>query len=366
VPSAKLPPVPDYDVIVVGGGLFGLTAALRLARRYETLVLEEQADVLLGASYVNQNRLHSGFHYPRSLETALESIDAYESFEARFREALRPHENYYAVAAEGSETSPDEYDAFLAELRAARGLEYELCPSPPWILRPKQIAATYRVYEPVIDMTLVREDLKREVAAAERLTVRTGSKALELLADEPLTVRTADSTLTARAVVNTAYGNLNWHRRPASPRLEVQLVEMVELRSEERIPGITVVDGPFCAILPLGFSDSGYWFYSVNYGVHARVVSSGPVEFREPFYSNWERMRAQADRYFTFADRLTKVASWFTPRTFLADPEVERTKARPSVVEELEPGLVQVLGGKLVTCLRAAGEVERLVAARLG
>ena len=125
--------MPDYDVIVVGGGLFGLAAALRLAARYETLVLEEQTDVLLGASYINQNLLHSGFHYPRSLDTALESIDAYESFEARFSAALRPHENYYAVAREGSETSADEYDAFLAELRAARGLEYEQCPSPPWI-----------------------------------------------------------------------------------------------------------------------------------------------------------------------------------------------------------------------------------------
>ena len=354
----------DYDVIVVGGGLFGLTAALRLAERYETLVLEQQADVLLGASYVNQNRLHSGFHYPRSLDTALESIDAYESFEARFGSALRPHENYYAVSTDGSETSPDEYAAFLAELRNERGLEYELFASPPWILRPKRVAAAYRVYEPVIDMTLVRDELRRAVAEAEGLTLRTTTKALALAAG--FRVETSAGALTARAVVNTAYGNLNWHHHPASPELEVQLVEMVELRCEERIPGITIVDGPFCAILPLGFSDSGYWFYSVNYGVHARVVSSGPVEFREPFYSNWERMQAQADRYFTFADRLTKVASWYTPRTFLSDPEIEQTKARPSRVTELEPGLVQVLGGKLVTCLRAADEVERLVALRLG
>lgn len=354
----------DFDVVVVGGGLFGLTAALRLAGRYRTLVLEAEADVFLGASYVNQNRLHSGFHYPKSLETALESIDAYESFEARFRAALRQHENYYAVVADRSETSPEEYARFLAGLRDSHGLEYELLDEAPWILRPEQVAATYRVFEPVIDMTAVRDELKREVAGAAGLTLRTGVSALGL---EPgFTVRTTAGPLTAGAVVNTAYGNLNWHGHPASPRLEVQLVEMVELRCDERIPGITLVDGPFCAILPLGFSDTAYWFYSVNFGVHARVVSSGSVEYREPFYSNWERMREQAARYFTFADRLEKVRSWFTPRTFLSDPEVDRTKARPSVVEELEPGLVQVLGGKLVTCLRAAAEVEKLVRARLG
>ena len=170
----------------------------------------------------------------------------------------------------------------------------------------------------------------------------------------------------ARAVVNTAYGNLNWHRHPASPELEIQLVEMVELRCADRIPGITLVDGAFCAILPLGLSDTGYWFYSVNHSVHARALTSGPLRFRDPFTSNWDRMQAQADRYLTFADRLEKVASWYTPRTFLSDPEVERTKARPSVVDELEPGLVQVLGGKLVTCLHTAAEVDALVAERLG
>jgi len=330
-------------------------------------VLEAEDDVLLGASYVNQNRLHSGFHYPKSLDTALESIDAYESFEARFRAALRPHENYYAVVAGRSETTPEEYAHFLAGLRDSRRLEYELLDEPPWILRPEQVAATYRVYEPVIDMTAVRADLKREAERAAGLAVRTGTRALGLACEGGrFTVQTAHGPLTAGAVVNTAYGNLNWHGHPASPRLEVQLVEMVELRCDERIPGITLVDGPFCAILPLGFSDSAYWFYSVNFGVHARVVSSGTVEYREPFYSNWERMREQAARYFTFVDRLEKVRSWFTPRTFLSDPDVDRTKARPSVVEELEPGLVQVLGGKLVTCLRAAVEVDRLVSERLG
>jgi hypothetical protein len=188
-------------------------------------------------------------------------------------------------------------------------------------------------------------------------------KALELRSRFQL--ETTAGPVAAAAVVNTGYGNLNWHRHPASPEYEIQMVEMVELRCEERIPGITLVDGPFCAILPLGFSDSQYWFYSVNYGVHARVVSDGPVVFREPFYSNWERMHEQASRYFTFAGRLTKVASWFTPRTFLASPDVERTKARPSRVDELEPGFYQVLGGKLVTCLRAADEVRRLVTAHL-
>ena len=49
--------------------------------------------------------------------------------------------------------------------------------------------------------------------------------------------------------------------------------------------------------------------------------------------------------------RLVRTASHFTPRTLLSSPEIDGTKARPSTLFELEPGLVQVLGGKLVTQL---------------
>jgi hypothetical protein len=355
----------EYDVIVVGGGLFGVTAAIRLAARCRTLLLEAEAELLRGASYVNQNRLHSGFHYPRSPETAHESLDAYPSFETRFRPFLRDHENYYGVVAEGSETSADEYAAFVAQLRASHDLEYELVESPPSFLRPGAVEALYRVHEPVIDMSLVRADLEEELAGIPGVTVRTGAEATALRRDEVFEIVTGDGVFRAPVVVNAAYGNLNWHSHPASPTLESQLVEMVELACPERIPGITLVDGPFCAILPLGFSESAYWFYSVDLSVHARLYARGPVRFREPFYSNWPRMREQADAYFTFADRLRKVRSHFTPRTFVADPEVDRTKARPSLVYELEPGLLQILGGKLVTCMAVAEQTERLVAAQL-
>ena len=351
----------DYDVIVVGGGLFGVTAALRLSKRLRVLVIDEKEEVLTGASFVNQNRVHSGFHYPRSVETAYESLDSYNLFASTFKQALRSFENYYGVVAEGSETSAEEYAEFLSRLRKEKMLEYRLIETHPSILRPGRLAALWQAYEPVVDVGVLRSLLKNQLTHAKQVTLRMGVRALRQEGREPFTLLTTAGEYRAPVLINTAYGNLNWHGHPQSPKYQVQLVEMVKVHCEQEIPGITLMDGPFCSMLPFGFSKTTYWHYSVNYSVHARVESTGPLVYRDAFYSNWERMREQADYYFTFMDQVTKLQSYFTPRTFIADPEVDRTKARPSVIVELEPNFYQVLGGKLVTCLSLADELERRV-----
>ena len=64
------------NTIIVGGGLFGLTIAIILAENgINVTVLEKNLDVLKEASLVNQNRIHYGYHYPRSTETGRESIE---------------------------------------------------------------------------------------------------------------------------------------------------------------------------------------------------------------------------------------------------------------------------------------------------
>ena len=69
----------DRNVVIIGGGIFGLSAAIVLGENgfSEVTVLEKEFDIMTKASLVNQNRIHMGYHYPRSLQTGRESLMGY-------------------------------------------------------------------------------------------------------------------------------------------------------------------------------------------------------------------------------------------------------------------------------------------------
>jgi hypothetical protein len=106
--------VEHFDFVVVGGGIFGCYAALHLAGRgAKVAILEKEARLFQKASLVNQARLHSGYHYPRSVATAAMS----DEHKARFTEEHRAFvnhtfEKFYAIDRYGSFTDGPQFERF--------------------------------------------------------------------------------------------------------------------------------------------------------------------------------------------------------------------------------------------------------------
>lgn len=68
-----------YDKIIIGAGLYGLYSALYCGKRGEkVLVLEYDKEPFKRATYINQARVHMGYHYPRSFSTAIKSAGYFE------------------------------------------------------------------------------------------------------------------------------------------------------------------------------------------------------------------------------------------------------------------------------------------------
>ena len=64
-------------VKIIGAGIFGCMIAGELKRAgHEVVLIEKNSDIMQGASKFNHNRIHFGFHYPRSLSTAQQSLEA--------------------------------------------------------------------------------------------------------------------------------------------------------------------------------------------------------------------------------------------------------------------------------------------------
>ena len=93
-----------YDKIIIGAGLYGLYSAYFCASRGQhVLVLECDGGPFQRATYINQARVHQGYHYPRSLSTAMKSAGYFARFNADYGFCInREFQKVYATSSEYS------------------------------------------------------------------------------------------------------------------------------------------------------------------------------------------------------------------------------------------------------------------------
>ncbi len=102
-------------VAIAGAGIYGATIAIRLAEQGHTVHLFDPLGILNAASGINQFRIHSGYHYPRSPETIEETMGARAEFLQSFAPAIvRNSRHYYAIPHEGSQTPPELFERVMA------------------------------------------------------------------------------------------------------------------------------------------------------------------------------------------------------------------------------------------------------------
>lgn len=101
-------------IAVIGAGLFGLSAALILSKKYEVDVYEKNKDILLGVSGTNQLRFHLGYHYPRAKKTIKEVQRNNKDFIKFYGSKIfGKTNNYYGISKLNSKTSFSDYLKFL-------------------------------------------------------------------------------------------------------------------------------------------------------------------------------------------------------------------------------------------------------------
>ena len=104
----------QYDRIIIGAGLYGLYSALYCAKQgKEILILECDATPFRRATYINQARVHQGYHYPRSISTAMKSAGYFERFNREYSFCInKEFEQIYATSSEYSWTNGGQFRKF--------------------------------------------------------------------------------------------------------------------------------------------------------------------------------------------------------------------------------------------------------------
>lgn len=359
-------------VVVVGAGIFGILSALEVAKKgYSVVLIEKAPEIITGASLVNQCRVHMGYHYPRDERTAIDSLKAKILFDKVFSKAvIKSVDNYYLIAKEGSLTNAKDFLAFCKKLK----LPYKESWPTNSNLSKEKIALSLKVPEPIFDANTIREILHKKIEAMPSITLLTSSNVTAIKQNKngyDITYGSGNNieTVHCAAVINATYSNLNYINKLAGLPLKTYQYELCEVpiaRTPWKNTGWAIMDGPFFGIMPFGFSKN-HLLYDVELSVLERVVGELPkFKFDVGYYDDDKRRAKRFDKYKkkwqSYAPEIEKcqqVSSMYVARMVL--PKKEKTDSRPTMLEELLPGVWQIFSGKITTSVPQAIELGVLV-----
>jgi glycine/D-amino acid oxidase-like deaminating enzyme len=344
------------QAIVIGAGFFGVNVALYLREQRgfdDILLIEREGDVLQRASFRNQARIHSGYHYPRSFTTAFRSRANVPGFLRDFASAARSDfVKLYAIARDDSKVSARQFVRFCREIgapiQAARS-------SMAALFDARRIEAVFEVEEAAFDAGVLQEWARGSLSAAGiELRTDTAVMAINGCADGlRLEARRGENTSfeTAPYVFNCTYSGLTaFGASRALLKHELAELVLVKVPAELHDMGVTVMDGPFFSMMPfparglhsfshVRFTPHRHW--GDTPGQDAYAALDGQQETR------FDRMRRDAMRLMPALAGLERIDSLFEIKTLLPRNEVD--DGRPILFEtstEL-PGLYSILGGKI-------------------
>ncbi|MFK4115537.1 FAD-dependent oxidoreductase [Microbacterium sp. NPDC006705] len=351
-----------YDLIVIGGGFFGLRLALHAREEIgldRVAVFEREPEPMNRASYVNQARVHNGYHYPRSILTAYRSRVSSSRWAQEYPDAVdADFTHYYAVARKMSKVTAKQFEVFAARIGASLADV-----SDPFIAGAFSplIERAWEAEEWAFDSRKLRSVVLDRIAAIGGIDVRLGEGVDRIERIESgLAVVTPVARASAPFVVSSVYSQINTlHRASGIPtvplQLEVTEMALVRLPQRFRKSAFTVMDGPFFSIMP--FPSRGLHTLShVRYTPHLRWLDTAAapdtraipsVEAMSAGASTFREMIADVRRYVPALADTEYVDSLREVKVVLADQD--RTDSRPILVrtEPALPGYVCIMGGKI-------------------
>ena len=367
-----------YDKIIIGAGLYGLYSAYFCASRGQhVLVLECDGGPFQRATYINQARVHQGYHYPRSLSTAMKSAGYFARFNADYGFCInREFQKVYATSSEYSWSDGAQFRKFC---EAANIPCEELHPEK--FFRKGMCDGAFLTREYTYDAMILKDYFMEKLGGLGSLVD------LQFDMDIERIERTQDAyVLCVRGkqedglreyqsgfVLNATYASTNQilnliGYEPFGIKYELCEIILCEVNDKLREYGFTVMDGPFFSIMPFGKTGL-HSLTSVTFTPHATSYNAVPQfacqsdsdgycsgrhlgncndckakpESAFPYMANLARKYLREEYAFTYRDSL------FSMKPILMSSEID--DSRPTVVRTYatNPTFVGVLSGKINT-----------------
>ena len=346
----------SMKVAVIGGGIFGVTAAFTLAQNNEVDLFEKNSDLLFAASGSNQFRVHRGYHYPRSKKTVAGIIKSENSFREIFEGAIISNfDHHYCISKQDSMTSAKQFLDFLDEY----GLEYTI--SDLSFMNKNSIELCVRVNESVYDPVKLRQ-MCWEKLKKNNVNVFLNREVTDSVFDN------------YDRVVIATYVNINKlvEKFPnVQNEYQFELCEkpVVKLPEQFKNKSVVIMDGPFMCVDPLANTDL-HLLCNVTHEIHQTNIGKYPKInekylplldkgiIKNPSFTNFDKFIDSTIHFIPEIKKAKHVGSMFTIR--VVPPYVEDTDERPTIVKPVSDQIITVFSGKIATCIDAANEINKL------
>lgn len=362
----------QYDKIIIGAGLYGLYSALFCAKRGQhVFVLEHDAEAFKRATFINQARVHMGYHYPRSYSTAIKSARYFNRFNKDYGFCvLRKFDQIYATSSNFSWSDANQFKQFC---QAAHIRCDEV--SPTRYFKEGYCDGAFLTEEYTYDAQVLKAYFLEQLKNYPQVTIAYESRIKEIEntgKDYKISLENGRKAI-APFVLNATYASVNQIQQMLGFemfKIKYELCEIILCNVNERMKevGLTVMDGPFFSIMPFG--KTGYHsLTSVTFTPHiackdplpnfsCQSISKGfcsPNQLGNcndcpakppsawPYMSNLARKYMRDDLTFEFDHTL------FSMKPILLASEID--DSRPTVIRTFTEGptFVSVLSGKINT-----------------
>lgn len=361
-----------FDKIIIGAGIYGLYAALYCGKKGEkVVVLEKEAEPFKRATYINQARVHMGYHYPRSYSTAIKSAGYFERFNKDYGfSILSDFEQVYATSSNFSWTNAEQFKKFCKdakikcdEVSVGKYFKETMCDG------------AFLTREYTYDAQILKEHFLEEIAKCENVILKfnVNIEKINKLEDVYEIITDEKENFTSEYVLNATYAGVNQILNKLGYenfKIKYELCEIILCKVSEELKdvGITVMDGPFFSIMPFG--KTGYHsLTSVTFTPHKTSYDNVPT-FKCQEKSNgfctkenlgncndcpakpesaWPYMSNLAKKYLKEEYGFEYEKSLFSMKPILKASEID--DSRPTVIKTFStnPTFISVLSGKINT-----------------
>lgn len=362
----------QYDKIIIGAGLYGLYSALFCGqKKQKILVLECDPTPFRRATYINQARVHQGYHYPRSLSTAMKSAGYFERFNKDYGFCInREFEKVYATSTEYSWSDGKQFYDFC---KAANIPCEEL--NPGRFFKDRMCDGAFLTREYTYDAMILKDYFLEKLKEYPNVEIQYGVviKSIEQLENAYAIYMEDGKEYRAGFVLNATYAGTNQILDMLGYekfKIKYELCEIILCDVNEKLEqyGFTIMDGPFFSIMPFGKTGL-HSLTSVTFTPHTTSYDAVPTfECQQksggycstfhlgncndcpakpttafPYMANLARKYLRDEYEFTYKNSL------FSMKPILMSSEID--DSRPTVVRiySKNPTFVGVLSGKINT-----------------